>query len=70
MSVFLTVSKNNVSQRGLGSHKPHGTTAGLILFVPLAFHTLYMTKVIFEKFSGGSYLHEEIVQWCACLCAL
>jgi len=25
----VTVSKKNVSQRGLGSHRPHGTTAGL-----------------------------------------
>jgi hypothetical protein len=30
MSVFVTVSKQNASQRGLGSHRPHGTRAGLM----------------------------------------
>jgi len=29
MSVFVTVSKKNVSERGMGSHWPHGTRAGL-----------------------------------------
>jgi len=31
MSVFVIVSKRKVSQRGLGSHRPHGTRAGLNL---------------------------------------
>ena len=26
---MVTVSEKNVSQRGLGSHRPHGTRAGL-----------------------------------------
>jgi len=30
MSVFVTVSIKCVSQRGLGSHRPHGTRAGLM----------------------------------------
>jgi len=29
MSVFVTVLKQKVSQSGLGSHRPHGTRAGL-----------------------------------------
>ena len=29
MPVFVSFKKKNVSQRGLGSHRPHGTTAGL-----------------------------------------
>ena len=29
MSVFVTVSKENASQSGLGSHRPHGTRPGL-----------------------------------------
>jgi len=29
MSVFVTVSEKNVSQRELGSHRPHGTREGL-----------------------------------------
>ena len=33
MSVFVTVSKKNVRQRGLGSHRPNGTRPGLIYFM-------------------------------------
>ena len=29
MSIFVTVSKKNVSQRALGSHRPHATRPGL-----------------------------------------
>ena len=36
----------------------------------LAFHILYMAEVIFEQFSVGSYVYEEVVQWCSYSCTL
>jgi hypothetical protein len=57
----------NVSQKGLGSHGPHGTTAGSITYLPPMMHNTDLVSSHVAGFCTGYRLrHEWILRPLAC----